>query len=264
MTEQAAQVEDKDVLAMMAEEAPAKEEPVVEPESVEQVESEAKAESAPAQEDHPAEPDPVQKRINKITADKYEQQRRADALEAELKALREQQGAPKQSSQSAPKLEDFDYDEPAYQAALIDYQINQRMSALEQQKKQQAEQERAARVSQSFSEKVAKFQETATDYVEVVQNIPQLPQETLEAVMSLDNGPQIAYYLGKHLDVADEIASASPVMAAMRLGEIRAQLANKKPSSKPSAAPAPVETLTAGGSVDKDLDSLSMDEIMKL
>lgn len=231
-----------------------------------EAEAETKAESATAAEEveTPSEPDGVQKRINKITADKYEQKRRADALEEELKALKanQQQTAPVDTKEPTP--EDFDFDDAKYQAALIDYKINQRLSVQEQHQRQQQEQQKQEQINQGFNQKVAEFVETAPDYVEVVGNIPQLPQDTLNAVMQLDNGPQIAYYLGKHLDVADEIANSSPIAAAMRLGEIRAQLANPKPSSKPSAAPAPVETVTSSGSSDKDMSEMTMEEIFNL
>jgi hypothetical protein len=234
---------------------------------VEEVASEAPADPAPAQEESvetPAEPDGVQKRINKITADKYEEKRRADALAQELEALKAQQQATPQQPSAEPKLEDFEFDDAKYQAALIDHKINQRLSQQQAQQKQAQEQARKEELAKSFSAKVAAFTETAPDYQEVIANVPTLPGETLDAVMSLDNGAQVAYYLGKHLDVADEIATASPIQAAMRLGEIRAQLANTKSNIKPSAAPAPVETLSSGGGVDKDLGEMSMEEIYNL
>jgi hypothetical protein len=70
--------------------------------------------------------------------------------------------------------------------------------------------------------------------------------------MTMPNGAEVAYFLGQHLDVADEIATANPMMAAMRLGEIRAQLANGKPKPKPSAAPDPIAPISAGGKIASD------------
>lgn len=244
------------------------------PEEVDQVEVpepdaslETEADPAPAQEesiDDPAEPDGVQKRINKITADKYEEKRRADSLQQRLDALEQQQQTTTQKPGEAPTLEAYDYDDAAYQDALLDYKLDQRMAQQQTRQQQEKEQARISKISQSFNDKVAEFTAKAPDYQEVVANVPTLPSETLEAVMSMDNGAQVAYYLGKHLDIADEIASSNPIQAAMRLGEIRAQLANGKPINKPSAAPMPVETLTSGGGIKKDIGEMTMEEIYRL
>ncbi len=230
---------------------------------VEALEPEAKADPAPAQEetvDTPAEPDGVQKRINKITADKYEEKRRADALQTELDALKTQNPQVTQATVE-PKLEDFDFDDAKFNSALLDYKLDQRMATQQATQTQAQAQVRADELSKSFNVQVEEFTKTAPDYQEVIANVPQLPAETLDAVMQLDNGAQVAYYLGKHLDVADDIATSSPMVAAMKLGEIRANLANNKQKSKPSAAPAPVETLTSGGGVNKDIGEMTMEEI---
>ena len=56
--------------------------------------------------------DGFQKRINKVTADKYAEKNRADALEAELKKLREERGTGILDTKTGtPTLEQFDYDE---------------------------------------------------------------------------------------------------------------------------------------------------------
>lgn len=232
--------------------------------NIEPVEPEAKADPAPAQEDNvetPAEPDGVQKRINKITADKYEEKRRADALQTELDALKTQSPEVNQKPVAEPTLEDFDFDDAKFNSALLDYKLDQRMATQQATQNQAQAQERSNAINKSFTAQVEEFTKTAPDYQEVIANVPQLPAETLDAVMQLDNGAQVAYYLGKHLDVADDIATSSPMVAAMKLGEIRANLANNKQKSKPSAAPAPVETLTSGGGVDKDIGEMTMEEI---
>ncbi len=72
--------------------------------------------------------------------------------------------------------------------------------------------------------------------------------------MQHDKGPQLAHYLGKHLDVAESIN-------LMKLGEISAQLANVKPTKQPSAAPDPIKPVKPGGSLNKSEDEKSMAEI---
>lgn len=206
----------------------------------------------------------TQKRINKITAEKYAEKRRAEEAEKALNELKAQ--APSQPIQTGqePKLEDFDYDETAHTAALIDYKVNQKAEQIQQAQQHQVQQQAQQARQNSFQEKVAAFEEKATDYQEVVANIPQLPGETLDAVMQSDKGPELAYYLGKHLDVADEIASASPMVAAMKLGQISAQLTATTKTVNTSAAPEPIEPVGSGGVSSQDVEEMSMEQIYNM
>jgi len=63
----------------------------------------------------------VQKRINEITADKHRERRRADALAKELSELKAV--APSVLVTDTPKLEDFDYDDAAFNRAYISHQV---------------------------------------------------------------------------------------------------------------------------------------------
>ena len=203
----------------------------------------------------------VQARINKITAEKYAEKRRADENEKALNELKAQQPSQPIQSGQEPKLEDFDYDESAHTSALIDYRVNLKAEQIQQQQQQAQSQAQARQASDSFNTKVATFAEKATDYEQVVANIPQLPEETLNAVMQSDKGPELAYYLGKHLDIADEIATASPMAAAMKLGQISAQLTATTKTVNTSAAPEPIEPIESGGSLSKKTEDMSMEEI---
>jgi len=52
--------------------------------------------------------------------------------------------------------------------------------------------------------------------------------------------------------------------AAMQLGAISARLGAVKPNIAPSAAPEPIEPISSGGSVSKDIGDMSMEEIYGL
>ena len=229
----------------------------------EQTTNDIEAAPATAQEniEETDEPDAVQKRINKITADRHAETRRADALQAKLDAVNASSAEP---LGDAPQLENYDYDDAKYQEALIDYKINKRdQAASKRYRETQAQNEQEA-IAADFTQKAEVYAQTAPDYFETLNNIPLLPNETLNTLMQMDNGPQMAHYLGKHADVASQIASLPPMQAAMRLGEIRMTLANKTKSIKPSAAPAPVTTLTSGSSQVKDIGAMTMAEIMAM
>ena len=65
-----------------------------------------------------------------------------------------------------------------------------------------------------------------------------------QALLGLDNGPEIAYTLGKNLDVAYEIANMNPIQAGMKLAE----LINRAPRTTKNA-PAPVKPIGATGTI---------------
>lgn len=230
--------------------------------------AEGEAESAPAEDSSPSVEateeqanDAVQKRINKITAEKYAEKRRAEELE---KRLAELESAKPALPAETPKLEDFDYDESRHTEAVVQYQIQKQLEAQAAQQKQQEQQNAQKAKAAAFAAKEAEFGAANPDYAESVANIPKLHPETLDAIYSLENGPQMAHYLGKHLDVADEIASASPVQAAVRIGQIAAALSVNNKQVSTTSAPEPVSTLSGAAGVAKDLDEMSMDEIMAL
>jgi len=143
---------------------------------------------------------------------------------------------------------------------LIDYKVNLKADQIQQQQAKARVQQESQQRAEGFNLKVAEFTEKAPDYEEVVGNIPQLPNDTLNAIMQNDKGVELAYYLGKHLDVADEIATADPMVAAMKLGQISAQL-TATTKTVTSAAPEPIEPVGSGGVSNKAAEEMSMEEI---
>lgn len=226
------------------------------------------AEPAPATDDNPVaeqeaeKPNKVQERINKITRDKYEQKRRAEEAEAELEKLRAAQAKPEPVT---PKLEDFDYDETKFGIAMAEYvakkATQEEISNFEATQKAREQQTKQQEIDTQFNAKVSTFMAETDDYAESIANLPELPTDTLNAIMMQENGPQLAYYLSKHLDVADTIANSPPIQAALELGRISHQLLTTKPIKQPSAAPEPIEPVSSGGKLNKELEDMSMDEI---
>ncbi len=213
----------------------------------------------PVVDTEPETQDSVQKRINKVIAEKYEAIRRADALQAKLDAAIPATPA---LPLDAPQLEDFDYDEGKHQEAVIQYQVNKALASQQEvTTKQHAEQTRQ-KVVNEFTTKEVEYINTHPDYAEGVSSLPRFNQETLDAIYEL--GPQVSHYLAKHLDIANEVANASSTMAAVRLGQISMGLSADNKTIKPTTAPEPVKTLAGGGSISKSQDEMSMDEIMAL
>jgi hypothetical protein len=219
-----------------------------------EVETEAAEPSESAPEDAKPEDKPedgVQKRINKITADKYTEKRRADDLQRQLDELKDQ---PKPvDTTAAPKLEDFDFDQDAYNAALIDHKVAQRVSeAVKEVATTQSDATKAAesqKAQQGFNDRIAAL--AKTDFDEVANSVPLLPEGVADALVRAENGAELIYHLGTHLDLADKVANMSPQQAMMELGRISVTMA-ATPDVKLSAAPDPIEPLNSGGSVSTD------------
>lgn len=230
----------------------------IEAAQVEEVEAVEPTESAPVIAEEEPKEDGFQKRINKVTADKYEQQRRADELQRKLDEL---EAAKSQTTSSAPTLEEFDHDDDAYQSALIKHQVAEAVKAQAAEQQKQAAQAQLQETQAAFNERIVAMNKP--DFADVANAVPVLPNGVADALVQSENGPELIYHLGTHLDLADKLSSMTPQAAMMELGRISANM-NTKPEIKQSAAPEPIEPITSGGSLSKDLGEMSMEEIYKL
>jgi hypothetical protein len=241
---------------------PAKEvEPVIDGEKIEAV-----AESSPAsEENHDKKRDGVQERINKLTAKRYEEQRRADALEAKLKELEQQQAQPQAApiSITAPKMPDNAYDEDAmakYHADMAAYSVQVAQDAakqtFEQQQQAAVQQQQQASQQQVVSNYATNAARDGVDMDKLRAAEQMLNQggisDSLGAyIMNDPNGGKIVEYLGDNPSVAYELLSLDPVTAGIKVaGEIKAQALSTTP--KVSNAPEPTPTITGGGVVETD------------
>lgn len=196
------------------------------------------------------------RRIDELTRDKHEARRHAERLEKMLEQLSTQQRAPEPVQAPAiqpPDPNDFaggQYD-PRYIQAQLEYT---RVSAIEEAKRavaaeyeQRSQYEKQAQAQAKLETAEAAARAKFSDYDAVIEGItsdPRLAQNPTirQALLGLDNGPELAYVLGKNLDVAYEIANMNPIQAGMRLAEI----INRAPR-KVSNAPSPVKPISGTG-----------------
>lgn len=154
----------------------------------------------------------VQKRIDKAVAQQRDAERRAEAAERELAALRQPKPAAQAQPAEAPKRpnpDDFktqaEYDtaEAKYQEDLIDYRATLLMEKREKQRAEDArkaeEQQRAAELDRSWNERLAASIEVHPDYETVVTDaivslIP--PGSPLDlAILHRPKGAEVLYLL---------------------------------------------------------------------
>lgn len=207
--------------------------------------------------------DGFQKRIDKVTADKYSEKRRADDLQKQLDAIKSSEA---KEVLTKPKLDDasIDYDEELFNKATLDYEVKVGVQSALDARSEEAKIQKAKDASEviltTFTERVNTLDKK--DFNEKAALIPILPAGVADAMMQSELGPEMIYHLGGNPEKAQELANMSPAMAMMELGKISMQL-SAKPEIKTSAAPDPITTLSStGAALEINEDDMSMAQWM--
>lgn len=177
-----------------------------------------------------------QRAIEKATRELREQNKK---LEERLAAL-EKKPAVEIPKIEVPQRAKFKSD-AEYEEAMFDYRYQlRRQKEMQEQfvaaQKQQQE-ATAAQLKENFENyqsAVADFKESHDDWDDVVNQALPIHESVYLAVMELENGPDVTYYLGKHPDYARRLAEMTPLSAAMEVGRLSTRLKTGAPD--PSAA----------------------------
>ncbi len=191
--------------------------------------------------------DPVQRRINEITAKRYEAERqvaaaqaRADAVEAkntELLELLAKAGQPAPGANDpakAPTAEELN--------KLIDAKADEKARVMEFNKACDA-------VALAGRTEFKDTWEGARQNLSLVGLLDSL--DFLQTAIALEAPAKILHHLGTHLDEADRVAKLPAKQQAIELARLEAKLNAPAPAAAPaapavSAAPAPVTPVTGG------------------
>jgi hypothetical protein len=169
----------------------------------------------------------VQDRIDEITRKAKDAEREAEywrtkALQAPEPRQQEQQAQPKPGA--PPNPADFDYGDadPGYQAALIDYKVEQKLRAFQEQVQAQTQ---AQTADQQFKAKEAEFAAAKPDFQSVVYDSRwDCTPVMADAIKTADGGPAVAYHLASNPAEARRIAALNPLAQALEIGRIEARL----------------------------------------
>lgn len=196
------------------------------------------AESTPAVVDAPVkapDEDPVQKRIDKLTREKRELE--WDRNRWREQAARQTPAQPETATPEAPKktptLEDFNYDESAYQTALTAHVTAEAARQVREEFRKEQEQLTQKQKHEAWEKRQAEFAAKTPDYIEKAHYV-RLSDVMADIIKDSEKGPEIAYYLGKNPDESSAIAAMSERQAAVALGRIEAKL-----DVAPAPAPVP-------------------------
>lgn len=146
----------------------------------------------------------------------------------------------------------------------------------EQKEEEAASQAERREVFDAYNQKVSEAQAKYDDWKEVVGQSIDLPKGVGPAIIEMENGPDVAYYLGKHPEMCEELLQMGSLRAIGKVWRISEELAGEqekeaKPEEKEekqeklaSKAPAPIKPV-GGGSTKSSvpLDQLNMAEYKK-
>lgn len=178
----------------------------------------------------------AEKRIDRLVWEREEAKREAERLRAQLE----------QPQGDAPRESDFEsYDDFVTAKAIHAMEAKQREQ--QQAALQQHEQQLRVQRQQQFQAQVQDAQSRYDDFNQVAFN-PSVPitPEIADVLATSDKGADVAYYLGKHPEVAAQLASLDPLHAAIEVGKLSATLQLPTPKTV-TEAPEPVKPIGGGG-----------------
>jgi len=217
-----------------------------------------------------------QEAFNKLYFEKMQAERDLEALRNQSQApAQPDTQAPATTVEKAPVLEDFDYDETAYTAALVDYkvkeQLNTAMNTQQNQYAAQQQQHFEQKIANDFNDKAIQYASTNPDYEKVVNehgNQVQYPASVQAAILQSEVGPQLDYMLLKDPSLIVKLSGMNDYQALMEMGRLESVAKTTAPAAPAvSTAPAPIEDVVTGGNAashDTRYDeNASMDDYYK-
>lgn len=210
-------------------------------------------------------PKGVQKRIDRLTRERYRLQGELEAIRRQQAQQPEPQRQPTQT-EGAPKPEQFQSYEEYLEAKAewkAEAKVREVLQRQQESTKQQSQQAERAKLMQAWEQRVDEASAIYDDYDEVAL-APDVPVSApmAEAIQRAEKGADVLYYLGKHRDVAAQIAALDPLSAAVAIGRLEATIARPQPR-KTTSAPPPISPVGARAAPVKDPAKMSTDEWLK-
>jgi len=177
-------------------------------------------------------------------------QSRVNELTAALEAQKNPTKAP-----DAPTFEQSNFDPAAYAEARAQWAAQTAVDTYKQQQQQQNVQRQMQEITDGYNAKLGEFTAAHPDFAQKVQAIPYQPSDAVQfAIMAHEKGPEIAYAIANDDDLAFQLASIQPHLAAAAVDRIASRLAAAPEAPQPtqpvvtarpvSNAPPPVQTVS--------------------
>jgi hypothetical protein len=146
-----------------------------------------------------------------------------------------------------------------HEAELV---ADEKIRKLREEDSQRSQAEKRKVAESNFQKQVKAVSAKYDDFEEVAfsQDVP-VSEAMAEVIAESDVGAELAYYLGKNLEIASRIAQLSPLAAAREIGKLEAKLSQQP--SKETKAPPPIEPVGQRGKVSEDPDKMSVEDWLK-
>jgi hypothetical protein len=179
----------------------------------------------------------AQERINNAVRAQREAERARDRAEARAREL--------EAKLTKPDPEKFT-DLSELNAAQVEHTLGKRDAArlTEDAKAAAREADEAAR--DAWQERVSVFKETAADFEDVAYNAP-ISEQVASDILRMEDGPQVAYYLGKNPKEARALNALSERERGIALGRLAGKIA-AEPPRRTTQAPPPITGAVTGKS----------------
>lgn len=203
----------------------------------------------------------AQQRINEITKEKHEANRRAESAERTARDLQRQLSEMRQEYQRLDPNDTVGQQQLSTRAAVKAERLEQ-LQAEGQSAAAEAAQSRAA----MFTAKIDAARERIPDIDQAMANFSAVPVSDVAAdlIAESEKAAEITYFLSRNPAEAHRIHRLPPHMQGAEIARIEARVA-QAPARKASAAPPPVKTNLGGGSSPpgKSIETQSMDDWSK-
>jgi len=204
------------------------------------------------------------KRIDELTRERYEAQAEAARLREQLERIQTQpkpaEPAPKLAApEGKPLRSSFTSDED-WVEAIAAWKAESLYESRQRAEREQERQQRDQSVHATYMERADQFTEQHPDFNTVIAGIrisEDVAPGVQAAIMGRPNGPEVAYYLGTHPELCEELSQMNAADAVAEVGAISIGLMPQKSSPKPAArVPEPITPV--GGSSRVALDPSEM------
>jgi hypothetical protein len=201
----------------------------------------------------------VQKRIDTLTRRRYELEGRNEELEYELARLKRRVAAaegdeqPEKPAAAAavdsekPVRDNFTtYEDWVEAISLFNAKVALREEREDYNRQQQAVQQNT--VVENWNKSLESARTKYEDFDTVVGSDLKIPQVAFNAIVDSPVGPDVAYFLGQHPDIAASLGKLSPVACVRAIGRIETQFGEKSPAAaQPADAPGASQPKQASG-----------------
>lgn len=195
--------------------------------------------------------DPIQKRFDKLTWEKHEIARERDWLRQQVqRQTPDKPAAVPETPKKAPTLADHNYDEVAYQAALVEHVKTETARSIREDLRKEDAERSAQKRRDEFGKREQTFAAKHADYLEKTRDssLP-ISQAMVDLLQESDTGPDVLYHLANHPDEALKVSQMDATSAARAIGRLEAKLESPAPKPIPpkpvSQAPPPPPQIEA-------------------